>query len=182
MADSAQAKEVIATKAWLNHAVVGLNFCPFAKREVERNTIRYILAAESVEHAVQHVLDELYHLDNHDDVETTLVILPSGFENFDDYLDLLDHCNMLIDRSGYRGKYQIASFHPDYCFEGEAHDSPSNYTNRSPYPILHLLREASLERVLNTYKNPENIPVNNINKANEMGSQALATLLKNCIT
>lgn len=181
-ATATSSNAISTTKAWLNHVVVGLNFCPFAKKEVERNTIRYVLAPATAKDAMQCMLDELYHLDNHGEVETTLIILTDGFAEFTHYLDLVEHCDMLIDGAGYRGKYQLASFHPNYCFDGEPESAASNYTNRSPYPMLHLLREASLERVLNSYKNPQSIPSNNIEKANELGKKALADLLKNCAT
>ncbi|MEP1552769.1 DUF1415 domain-containing protein, partial [Paraglaciecola sp.] len=92
-----------------------------------------------------------------------------GFSDFDKYLDLVDGANEFIERGGYGGLYQIATFHPDYCFDGEKSNDAANYTNRSPYPILHLLREASLEQVLKNYPNPENIPDNNITKARELG-------------
>ena len=78
---------------------------------------------------------------------------------------------------GYRGIYQLASFHPDYCFDGEAADDPANYTNRSPYPIIHILREASLSRVLNNFPEPEAIPERNIAKARQLGIAALQKLL-----
>ena len=99
------------------------------------------------------------------DVETVIVIYPTGLESFFDYLDFLETANELLIEEGYEGTYQLASFHPDYCFDEVKQDDPSNYTNRSPYPILHILREASLERVLQSYKEPESIPENNINLA-----------------
>jgi hypothetical protein len=84
----------------------------------------------------------------------------------------------LIDQGGYCGIYQLASFHPDYCFDGESRDDPANYTNRSPYPILHILRESSIEAVLKRYPQPESIPENNIAKARELGSSFLRALLE----
>ena len=86
--------------------------------------------------------------------------------------------NSLMSQGGYAGIYQLASFHPDYCFEGEDKNDPANYTNRSPYPILHILRESSIEAVLKRYPEPESIPENNIAKARELGSSFLQALLK----
>ncbi len=88
--------------------------------------------------------------------------------------------NALIEKQGYEGIYQLASFHPDYCFEGVEQDDASNYTNRSPYPMLHLIREASLEKVLAHYPDPEKIPVRNIAYTQEMGQASLQHLLDSC--
>jgi hypothetical protein len=90
---------------------------------------------------------------------------------------MVDLANVLIEQGGYRGIYQLATFHPDYCFEGEEESDPANYTNRSPYPILHLLRESSIEAVLKRYPAPESIPLNNIAKARELGTNYLRSLV-----
>ena len=98
-------------------------------------------------------------------------------EGFGYFLDLVDIANSLIDQSGYRGVYQLATFHPDYQFEGAEQNCPGNYTNRSPYPTLHLIRESSLERVLKVHPSPENIPITNQKKAEELGLDFLQNLL-----
>lgn len=168
-----------AVKSWIEKVIVGLNFCPFAKKEVERNTIRYANSpATLVNDALSYLLNELAVLDQQQNIQTTLLIFPLGFNDFEYYLDLLEMANSLMAQGGYAGIYQLASFHPGYCFEGEAVDDPANYTNRSPYPILHILRESSIEAVLTRYPNPESIPENNIAKARELGSSVLQTLLK----
>ena len=119
------------------------------------------------------------YLDTHQDTETTLVIFPDTLKNFFDYLEMLEACNDLLCAEGYEGTYQLASFHPEYYFEGEAPDDASHYTNRSPYPIIHIIREDSLERVLKQYKDPEQIPQNNIEKMRELGSAFLRKKLQN---
>lgn len=173
-------KEVeAAVKSWIEKVIVGLNFCPFAKKEMERNTVRYaIFPATQVNDALSHLLDELALLDQQPDIQTTLLVFPLGFVDFECYLEMLELANSLLSQGGYAGLYQLASFHPDYCFDGEDQHDPANYTNRSPYPILHILREASIEAVLKRYSDPESIPENNITKARELGTSYLQALLK----
>ncbi len=169
----------IAVKSWIDNVIVGLNFCPFAKKEIERDTVRYaIFHSTQANDALDHLLDELMLLDSQVDVQTTILIFPSGFDNFEEYLDMLELANSLISRGGYGGIYQLASFHPNYCFDGEAQEDPANYTNRSPYPLLHILRESSVEAVLKRYPHPQSIPENNIAKARELGTEFLQALLK----
>lgn len=168
------------TQKWLNQIVINLNFCPFAKREMLRDTIRYVTVDGEKEDPIARLLDELQFLDENSSTETTLLIISAGLQNFDDFLDLVDQCECLIEQGGYRGLYQLATFHPDYVFADEDIDSPSNYTNRSPLPILHLLRETSLTRVLNTYSEPENIPLENIATAQNLGINELQKRLENC--
>lgn len=169
------------TQNWVRQVVVGLNFCPFAKREVERQSIRYhhclVTDAKS---ALQTVMDEVFLLDKDPAIETTLIIVSEFLHDFNNYLDFIDLATSLLGQSGYEGIYQLATFHPDYCFADEAPEDASNYTNRSPYPIIHLLREASLERVLKTHTSAESIPTRNINYSREMGNDALQLLLKSC--
>ena len=159
--------------------IVGLNFCPFAKKEIERHTVRYSISnSTQVNDALGKFLEELALLDQQLDIQTTLLVFPLGFGDFEHYLDMLDLANSLISQGGYGGIYQLASFHPDYCFDGEDENDPANYTNRSPYPILHILRESGIEKALKRYPQPEKIPKNNIAKARELGSIFLKSLLK----
>lgn len=160
--------EVIRT--WLAEIIIGLNFCPFAKREFERNSIRYQVSHEQdSKHALSVLLDEVALLDRCTEVETTLIIFDNGFELFDDYLDLVDLANALLEQGGYGAIYQLATFHPQYCFADAEMDDPANFTNRAPYPMLHILRQSSINRVLRTYPNPESIPDNNMAKARALG-------------
>ena len=165
-------------KNWLEKVVIGLNFCPFAKKEFERQSIRYSLdTSEHQTDSLSRLIEELTLLDSDASIETTLLIYPKSYQQFDDYLDWLELASSLVAQGGYRGIYQLASFHPDYCFADESPDDPANYTNRSPYPIIHILREASLSKVLNTFTDPESIPERNIAKARQMGKAALQKLL-----
>lgn len=169
------------TENWVKQVIMKFNLCPFARREVERGSIRYAVLEEQKPNAVLlALLAECALLDRDPTVETTLVILPRGFEGFYAYLDLVDLAEEMLLEQGYEGKYQLASFHPDYCFEGEAQDDAANYTNRSPYPTLHLIREASMEKVLAEYPNPEAIPERNVEFARRKGADFFIKLLANC--
>lgn len=172
-------KVIKATQYWLEKTVIGFNFCPFAKKEFVKNTIGYqVSTAIKVEDALYELLDECKKLDENGEIETSLLIFESGFNKFDDYLDLLDLANQLLEREGYEGTYQLASFHPNYYFDGVDEDDASNYTNRSPYPILHLLREASLEKALSNIDDPESIPERNIELAQEKGRLVFESILE----
>ena len=161
--------------------VVGLNFCPFAAKEVAGETIRYQTnEAQDLQSALELLAAECEGLDQDSEIETTLLIFTDGFADFHPFLDLLDLANQLIDDRGYEGIYQLASFHPDYCFADVKSDDPSNYTNRSPFPTLHIIREESLERVLEKTANPEKIPEKNIRLTRELGTEKLQQLLNRC--
>lgn len=171
------------TQAWVRKVVVGLNFCPFAAREVQRGSIHYeVVRSGDMYVCLDHLLQECQRLDAHPEIETTLIILPVKFELFAAFLDLLDAADGLIYEKKYEGVYQVASFHPDYCFSGTDEEDPTNYTNRSPYPMLHLLREASLEKALATYPNPAEIPERNIKTARQRGLAHLQLLRDSCFS
>lgn len=166
-------------RRWVENVVIGLNFCPFARQELEHT--RYsVCYHRKIKAVLQSLEAELQHLRTNPQIVTCLLILAQGFEEFYHYLELVDRADGLLDQHGYRGDFQLASFHPDYQFDGEAADDPSNYTNRSPFPVLHLLRESEIENALLHYRQPENIPRRNITKARELGSQVLQQKLNDC--
>ncbi|WP_206485676.1 DUF1415 domain-containing protein [Thalassotalea sp. G2M2-11] len=170
---------IVKTQQWLEQVIIGLNFCPFAKKEFVNNTIHYYVCPQArLESALAEFAEQLHYLDQHPEVETTLFICSLGFREFTHYLDLVDYANELLVELGFEGVFQIASFHPDYVFEGEAPDDASNYTNRSPLPTLHLIREQSMARVLSVYPDPELIPEQNIALAREKGSRYFSQILK----
>ena len=171
----------VATENWVKQVIMKFNLCPFARREVERASIRYAVVEEHKPKAVLlALLAECALLDEQPAIETTLVILPRGFEGFYAYLDLVDLAEEMLLEQGYEGKYQLASFHPDYCFEGEPQDDAANYTNRSPYPTLHLIREASMALVLADYPDPHTIPERNVEFARRKGADFFVKLLASC--
>ncbi len=171
--------EIKATKQWLEEVIIALNFCPFAKKEFVNNTIYYHhSSADQVKAALHELIEQCRYLQAHDEIETTLIIYSDGFRSFERYLDLVDYGNDLLVESGFEGVFQLASMHPEYCFEGEDYDDSSNFTNRSPYPIIHIIREASMARVLSVYNEPEKIPENNITLANEKGTNFFQEILQ----
>ena len=169
------------TRCWLKTVVIDLNFCPFAKREFERGSIRYaVVDHSSIEDCLQNLVDEALLLDNDEAIETSLLIFAESFSEFDDFLEFLELANALMIEQGYEGIYQLASFHPYYRFEGEPPDDPANFTNRSPYPMLHLIRESSIENALQYYPAPESIPERNIELARSKGLARMQSLLDEC--
>ena len=175
-------EQVIAqTKKWITDVVVALNFCPFAAKEVKQNTIHYqVENSTDIKICVGTFLNECGRMDEQPNIETTMLIFPNGFEIFDDYLDLVDLAEKALKRSGMEGIYQVASFHPLYCFAGSTEDDAANYTNRSVYPMLHLIREESIEAALKNYANPGQIPERNVDFAREKGIVYMKMLRDNC--
>jgi uncharacterized protein len=170
------------TKKWITCVVVGCNFCPFAAREVKRNSIHYEVEISSdLNVCLQAFLKECIRLDNEEAIETTLLIFPTAFQTFDAYLELLSLAEKALKKNGYEGIYQVASFHPSYRFADTQDDDAANYTNRSIYPMLHLLREEKIEQVLQHYPDPEQIPERNIQFAREKGIACMQMLRNSCL-
>ena len=158
------------TKKWIVDVVIGCNLCPFAANVVKQRTIFYNVETSIDQNTcLDSFVNEMGRLDNDETIETSLLIFPNSFEKFDDYLDLLSRAEKLVKEKGNQGIYQVASFHPLYLFAGSDENDAANYTNRSIYPMLHLLREESIDKALQHYKSPENIPERNINFTREKG-------------
>ena len=167
-------KIILAVRNWVENLVVGLNLCPFAKRELVKNRVRFVTtAANNEEQLVLALQAELTLLNNDPSIETTVLIHPEVLQDFYDYNDFLDVADAVLVEMELDGVYQIASFHPDYQFGGTGADDAENYTNRSPYPVLHLLREDSLEQVIADYPDVDDIPERNIALMNELGTPKL---------
>ncbi len=164
---------------WVDTMVVGLNLCPFAKRAIDCQGVRYRIFDGPLDHLADAFIAELQLLDAEPRIETTLLVISQGLDDFMDYLDILDGANAMLDELGYAGTYQIASFHPHYQFEGTLPEDPSNYTNRAPYPILHLLREESMEKAIDAYgrERAEQIPDNNIERLESLDIDSIRQLL-----
>ncbi len=161
---------VDAVNRWLVHVVVGENICPFAKPVVDQHSIKYSLDDScDMENALIHLSEQWRVLDAQNSIETTLVIYPKGFSDFDDFLDLIYLANEWLVQQDYECIYQLAHFHPHYCFDGLENNDPANYTNRAPFPILHIIREESIEQALTSVKSPQNIPERNIRHARKLG-------------
>lgn len=165
---------VTATRNWLTSFVIAHNICPFAARVHDNDSIRYrVETGGDLETCLLALIAECRHLDQHADCETTLLILPAAVADFDDFLDFAALAEQLLADQGYEGIYQLASFHPDYQFADAAAADAANYTNRSPYPMLHIIREASIERALRSYADPEGIPERNIALTRALGADVL---------
>ncbi|MGH8085701.1 MAG: DUF1415 domain-containing protein [Lysobacter sp.] len=172
---------IAATRCWLQRAVIGLNLCPFAKAVQAKDQIRYVLsAATTPEQLLEELATELAWLNDTDPavVDTTLLIHPQVLTDFYDYNDFLDQADAAIDALGLEGDIQVASFHPDYRFADTDFDDPGNCTNRSPYPMLHLLREASVERAVAAFPDPDAIVDRNIETLEELGVEGYRKLLE----
>lgn len=180
MAKLAHDEVVRQTQAWVEQLVIAKNLCPFAKLPYEQGRVRFIVSeATRPEQLLGDLLCELRYLDTLSvkQLETTLLIHPLILQAFHDYHDFLALAEHLLKREGFKGIIQIASFHPEYCFAGVDPLDPSHYTNRSPFPMLHLIREESLAKALQHYPDPDAIPVRNIELMQQLGVNALQSLL-----
>ncbi|WP_296930368.1 DUF1415 domain-containing protein [uncultured Marinobacter sp.] len=175
--------EVIsATRKWVEDVVVGYNLCPFAKRELVRNRVRFVVSeAKTEDELLQALHSELQRLEDEPEIETTLLIHPDVLQDFGPYNEFLDAADGLLAYLEMEGVYQIASFHPDYQFAGTDPDAAENYTNRSPFPMLHLLREASLEAAIDSYPDVDAIPQRNIELMETLGAERMRKILASCV-
>lgn len=174
-------KYVSATEKWLESIVIGLNLCPFAKREWVKNRVRLQLSkASTTADLLQGLTREIILLDEHKSIETTLLIHPFVLTEFYDYNQFLADADNLLIELDRDGIYQIASMHPHYQFTGTTAEDLENYTNRSPYPLLHLIREDSIEVAINNYKDADKIPQKNIELLESMGFKKIQSMLKSC--
>ena len=175
-------KTIQPVRQWVETLVVGMNLCPFAKREMVKNRVRFATTTSTTEEQLLIALQaELELLDTDSSVETTLLIHANVLQDFHDYNQFLGYADSLLVEMGLEGIYQIASFHPHYQFDGTKPDAAENYTNRSPYPMLHLIREESLERAIADYPEVDRIPEQNIALMNELGQDKLQALLRSCL-
>ncbi len=175
-------KVIGATRKWVEDVVVGYNLCPFAKRELVKDRGRFVVTdAENEDDLLKALHAELQRLEDEPGIETTLLIHPGVLQDFEAYNEFLDTAEGLVAYLELEGVYQVASFHPDYQFAETEPDAAENYTNRSPYPMLHLLREASLEAAIDSYPDVDGIPDRNIALMNELGAEKMRSVLVNCL-
>jgi len=164
---------------WLEQVVIGLNLCPFASRPHLQNLVR-IISSDCHDEAC--LLDdlslELERMADHSpsELETTLLTIPYMLQDFFDYNQFLSLVDQLLVEQGWEGHFQVASFHPDYQFAGTQPNDAENLTNRSPFPVLHIIREASLEKAIEHYPNPEKIPERNIETVSNLSPEQKASL------
>ena len=164
---------------WLNDVVIGLNLCPFAAKPQRNNQIKIFVSNAENEHALlEDIHNQLLELEQKpaEELETTLVVVPKMLNDFDEYNFFIDWVEALIRQQNWQGMFQLATFHPEYCFAGTDPQDAENLTNRSPYPIFHLIREDSMEKVLKHYHNPESIPDTNIERVEKLPHKELVKL------
>ncbi|MCU7940554.1 MAG: DUF1415 domain-containing protein [gamma proteobacterium symbiont of Bathyaustriella thionipta] len=175
-------KIIKQTQCWLDSVIIEHNICPFAKRERDKGSIHfYVDNNQEISQVLEDLVIECERLDEQPEIETTLFVLAQFGQDFNDYLDFLDIANQLLIAQGYEGVYQLASFHPEYCFSQTDENDPANYTNRSPYPMLHIIREKSLEKALENYPDPELIPERNVDYCQNLGLEKLQAMLQKCL-
>ena len=165
---------IVATREWVERAVIGLGLCPFAHAPHRDGRIRFVHTRVTTQSALADVLaDELERLSqsSRDEIETTLIVHPGVLGDFLDYNDFLDVADAVVAELGLEGEIQVASFHPQYQFAGTAADDISNYSNRSPYPTLHLLREESIDRAVVAFPDAGEIFERNIETLEKLGHQ-----------
>ncbi|MGY6518428.1 MAG: DUF1415 domain-containing protein [Lysobacteraceae bacterium] len=178
--DMSDSDPIQRTRQWVERIVIGLNLCPFAKAVAARGRIRYVLSAARSEDELLHdLVAELRHLATTpaDRDETTLLVHPGVLTDFLDYNDFLDIADAAIQTEDLEGEIQVASFHPDYRFADAEPEAIENHSNRSPYPMLHLLRESSIDQAVAAYPDPDAIIDRNKATLRTLGHAALRTLL-----
>lgn len=169
-----------SVRQWLENMVIGLNLCPFAKSVYIKNQVRIVVYEGSEDELLGCIESELLHLQKTPatEVDTTLVVAPYLLKDYYDFNDFLIYTDALIEEMGLEGEIQIADFHPFYQFAGTQKDDLENYTNRSPYPIFHLLRESSIDRAVEQFPDAAEIFERNISKMQTLGIEKLKALLK----
>ena len=180
MNDGHEHEAIADTRRWLERAVIGLNLCPFAKAVHVKQQVRFVLSdAELPDDLLEELAEELLRLRDTpaDDIDTTLLIHPRTLSDFLDYNDFLDRVDALIEALELDGILQVASFHPDYRFADSEADDPGNCTNRAPYPTLHLLREASLDKAVAAYPDADFIVERNLDTMAKLGLGGFRKLL-----
>ena len=170
------------TLNWVRFFIIEYNLCPFAKSPVNKGTLRIKVSnVRKKKQALEEFMSEIYLLNDNPNIETTLLVFAHAFKDFFTYLDFVDLAERLINEQGYEGIYQVATFHPDYYFAETDLDDVSNYTNRSLYPMVHLLREESLEKAISFYGHTDIIPEHNIATMNHLGCEKIKNILQHCL-
>ncbi len=173
------------TWQWLDNVVIGLNLCPFAKKPRTQKQIRLVISDHnSLVNVADDFATELEFLSKTpaNETDTTMFVIPHLLEDFYVYLDFLESANNANHDLGFEGKFQLASFHPDYQFEDAEPEDRANYTNRAPFPIIHIIREDSMTRVLKQYPNPELIPERNIEAMDNLSDDMIKTMFPHVVS
>ena len=178
-----QQRALAETRAWVDRAVIGLNLCPFAKAPQVKGQVRYVVStAQDPAALLADLITELERLaeSKADKLETTLLVHPRVLGDFADYNDFIAIAEDTVAELDLEGVLQVASFHPQYQFEGTAPDDITNATNRSPYPTLHLIREESIDRAVDAFPEAETIYEVNMATMERLGADGWAALQQQC--
>jgi hypothetical protein len=179
LTDNAASRIESRVDHWVRRFVIDLELCPFAKHVVDSESIRYkVSPARSDLNLIADLEAELCLLQQNQDIATSLLIAPYMLQGFEEYLDFLDHAEHLLEESNFVSDFQLASFHPLYQFADTALDAPENFSNRAPYPVIHILRESQVELAVDAYGDASAIPARNILTLQKMGSIDLSNLMK----
>lgn len=171
------------TLDWVKRVVVGLNLCPFAQAAINSNHVNLVTeSSHDVATVLASLASQFQTINSTSEQATVLFILPNGFDVFEDYLDLVDLGNALITDLDFEGLLQIATFHPKYQFHDSEIDDAANFTNRSPYPMLHLLQEAAVEQAVEKHPDIDGIPQRNIDLLRNMSASKLQALITGDLT
>lgn len=161
-------------KNWIEEWVIGLDLCPFASKPFQQDKVRYVVfEGEEAFDLMDSFLNELKYLSEESSTDTIVMIIDGLTPEFEDYLDVYYFLESKLEDFGYQNEFQLASFHPDYVFEGEEESANSHYTNRAPLPLIHILRVDQVEAARNFYPNIEAIPNRNIEKMDQMSPEAI---------
>ena len=172
---------IITTQRWIQSFVVELNLCPFAQHVTVRDVIRYTACAnESLQDILHALHEEMDWLDSDPETETSFLILTSGMKDFSDFNDCLAMAQELLVMMNWVGRYQLVGFHPHHQFDGTDPDDAENYTNRSPYPMVHILRESSVTQAVDATANIALIPERNTDTLNQLGVEVLIKRWQDC--
>jgi hypothetical protein len=172
---------IITTQRWIQSFVVELNLCPFAQHVTARDVIRYTVCAnESLQDILHALHEEMDWLDSDPETETSFLILTSGMKDFSDFNDCLAMAQELLVMMNWVGRYQLVGFHPHHQFDGADPDDAENYTNRSPYPMVHILRESSVTQAVDATANIALIPKRNTDTLNQLGVEVLIKRWQDC--
>ena len=181
MSEITNEQAIARVRAWIERFVVDLNLCPFAGPVVSSDALRIVACESASPRAIAALLImelDLLNQSEASDIATSVLVFPEGLEDFDYYLGLLDDAQTVLEQMGLDGEIQLASFHPDYRFEGEPIDAVGHFTNRAPYPLFHLLRETTVTTAIEMYPNPERIPERNIQTLERLGLAGIERLLR----
>lgn len=175
--DSSASIIIKRTQAWLREVVIGFGFCPFAAKPFLEEKIRYrVISGQELHTHPQLVVEEVAYLQAHPEIETSLIIFEEAHQHFGSYWRMFQESEKRNKRKGFEGIFQLASFHPEYVFGDAQENDAANFTNRSPYPMIHIIREESLSKAIQYHPDPEGIPERNIAFAREKGLEFMQLL------